>query len=468
MACCTLRVHVVDSVNFITPSFRKPNSGPTFSRRHCNGNIQCFAVLPIGKGSCLHIGRSRLPVIANLLKSFLNSATPFSASAFLVEHPHRKEQAHEIVEGHRSVTFIRRFHFRIPNHLFLMLLLVLLGVGAPALTTAQSAEQTLGLGHQSAEIAAQSVCTSNDIRSFPFPLLTKEEREARFRFFMKDTPLHLVERADNVDVTTCEALLQHMRSFDAVRVLEPTFSSWEPSADMPHTVAPACPNLDLDSEYFGDDIPNPRLWRRASTHIRDPHFLNMPRGQKEALSREYVTATAGFEYYDLSTYLPQGFWGYFAEGGRAYDASYKSGNQVVSINPPKLRLGPNCIPQFSISSTIEKLVNIHTCKTASDPYQPVNRVGSTIYPGGPGGSDYPMPDFFAFIDIAGSLYRVNLSFFSPLTDLERLLVPERRSLNVFVDRIDVVGKDAEVRTVCSFSTQTQLSPGYDIPPGIKH
>ena len=73
---------------------------------------------------------------------------------------------------------------------------------------------------------------------------------------MKDTPLNIVEHAQSVDLKICEDLLQHLRSFDDVTVLEPTYTSWQLDPDIPQKIAPGCPNLDLDSEYILDGVPS--------------------------------------------------------------------------------------------------------------------------------------------------------------------------------------------------------------------
>jgi hypothetical protein len=371
------------------------------------------------------------------------------------------------------VAFVCRYHSGFLSRFLPMLLLALLCPSQittvfaqvspkPETSQAQTAPQP---GHSPTEIANKSVCAPDQIQPFPLPLLTKDERQARLRFLMHDTPLNILEHADTVDVKSCAAILGHLQSLDSVTVLQPAYSSHDPDETVLPKIAPGCPHLDMDSEYVTAVTPYTVLWRFANLYNRDPEFLAKPRKQKESLSLNYSTATANFEYYDLSHYLGPGFWGYFAEGAEQYANFSKIGEGAVRLNPPKLAVGPYCIPLFG---TIDKLVNVQTCKTAHDPFIPAGeRVGAIFYGGGGGANSFPMPAFFAFIDIEGRLYRVDFRTRGSLNDLERLIVPEHRSFDVFIDAVNIDGEDASFKEVCAFSTAKQTSlENYATPAGI--
>ncbi len=305
----------------------------------------------------------------------------------------------------------------------------------------------------------KSVCKRDDLISFPLPPLTTMEREARLRFFMKDSPLHLIAHDKGITTTLCDSLLEHLRTFDSVTVLTPTLMSFKPNLAMDASIAPSCPNLDLDSEYVTDGSPTSGpWWRRASDYNREHSFLSKARAEKETLSRSYVTATANFEYYNLSRYLGPDIWGYFAEGGVSYSVVDTRDGRAHRNEPPRLSF---CFP--SDFRTITKLANIRSCSIASDTYRIDPRFAHAIYIGGPWG-DYPKANVFAFVDINGTLYRIDAEFAHPVNELAEMISPARRSMNVFLDAVERHGNETAFQNACSFSTYLDSSTSPQLPP----
>lgn len=281
-------------------------------------------------------------------------------------------------------------------------------------------------------------------------LMDKADKEAVLRFYSRDERLKVVEHGKNFDGPKCNKLLQQLKAYKNITVLSPKFYGENPNnvgvspqcTKKPdssnhidriyESIAPNCFNLDLDEEYRIGPRPHYEL-HGENPFTRDPAFLQKPRKEKEKLAKAYVTGKRNFEFYDLSKYLGNDNWGYFAEGESAQLAE----------------LGNNYALCLSTSVTIQKIIDGKTCRTADDAFSSGYESARAWPPAS--GNFRQDPIFHAFVDISGKLYR--LTFAAATSGMKKFsVVMHPYSIQIFLDTIEKSGDALSIEGACTLST----------------
>lgn len=137
--------------------------------------------------------------------------------------------------------------------------------------------------------------------AWPFTMLTYAERVARLDFFINIKDLAFYERSSTQSKKICDDLLQDLKDKE-YKILKPQYS-FPIKNDKENIAFPRCVNR-IDTYYIHGSAQDADHFQRA-------------------------TSLYNREYYDLSEFLGQNIWGFFAEGGRL-----ECGKEVKQICQP--------------------------------------------------------------------------------------------------------------------------------------
>ena len=299
-----------------------------------------------------------------------------------------------------------------------------------------------------------SDCSREDMKSWPLPMMSIQERETRLKWFSQDDRLSLSYYAADFDPKQCTHLLEHLQAWKNVTVLRPTHTSFFPNEDIAAKIISSCPNLDLNRAYYrlseehklfklrhsAEEKRYPHMHRRFNSYTSDPAFLNLSRSEKEMRSKVFDEAVKNLEYYDLSRYLGAGVWGYFAAAALTYKKDQGSKEFRVIT-------GGRCLPSFQ---SFQKVIDSQSCEIAYDPYQLEVNLSNVQYRQNV--SDlYETIRTVAFVNISGDLYRIVLEDGNPLHNLAKILRKDIQDIYVDIVKRSSTDNSIELQHICSSS-----------------
>ena len=241
-----------------------------------------------------------------------------------------------------------------------------------------------------------------------------------------------------------------------------------PNPEIAKRIAPACPNLEVEREYNSfsaeerrlseerhreENETYPIMHRAFSSYTRDALFLNLPRAEKESIGHVYVEAAKTTEYYDLSKYLGEGVWAYFAEAAYYYQKDRNTDEFKIFTNA-------KCFPHFR---SIQKVFDTTSCETAYDPYEPVLRLSNMTYVEEGLHGHFPNANFTVLVEDQNNIYRLSLNRSNILHSIRPLIGKKPAVHPLYIDRIYKNGNNLEVQSVCSFDHFLRKPSGKNIP-----
>lgn len=192
---------------------------------------------------------------------------------------------------------------------FSIIICILFGFQAPAWAEAKHGGYIGSPDIPPASKVAQKVCLKQCgglLPPWPLPLLNKQEREGRIKFFLK-REFKLSRHGNSVNMATCKNLLDEVKN-ESFSILEPEHIIKRPFLNNPFPVSSACTNIQDMRIYASPDI---------KFEINTNEFEKLPAEKKEAISAYSFQSSANVELYDLSRFLGKNTWGYLGEGAVA-------------------------------------------------------------------------------------------------------------------------------------------------------
>lgn len=244
----------------------------------------------------------------------------------------------------------------------------------------------------SAQALEQLDCDPS-IYKWPLSPLTRNERSARLKFFSTNQRFTPISHAPDVSPSYCSALLERLKTLDSVSILDPDIKPSSLHSEPIKQLVKGCPNLHVGTVYIA---PDTTLYVPG----KSPDFDALPLPKKELRSAGIFRADSNIEIYDLSSYMGDGTYGYFAEGAIRYNGDNQcspTGHKITGYS--------------KYDRTLGAIFNTKECAFRFAPFFPVSRLTPICreFPcEGPYRED---PSFFAFIVIDQHLFSV---FFNSL------------------------------------------------------
>lgn len=283
-------------------------------------------------------------------------------------------------------------------HYVIMVLVIILST-ASVLSTHASDNVAIRAHHQGHE--------------WSLPPLSRDERIEILRKYIQPYSYDLyagtaitTEYSDE-DRKECNLALGKIRGATAQSVLVPAHVVQSADDTVVHKILGKCAGtIEPDKDYK----PSKKVWEDEKTSDHGYSY--------------YFQATANMEFYDLEAQLGQGFWGYFAEGGRPHCKS--PDNEA-------------CETMVGYAG-IAKIFDARTCKEVDNLGIPVSRLRPQTRSSRDGlqVTFKETNSFFAFVTSGDDLYQVSLSTGSaPHPSCDEKACPHEIGENVlYISRIE--------------------------------
>jgi hypothetical protein len=258
--------------------------------------------------------------------------------------------------------------------------------------------------------AENPICSAGEAPPWPLRVLTKDEREARIRFLIAPQQFQLNRASKDGDVDDCNKVLKKLEAFNGIQVLEAKYSNQKLTSPPVQNIIGSCQNLAIDKINYSPD--------------------------------DYLQATANMEFYDLSSYLGEGTWGYLAEGMLRH--CKESGDESCN----------GLIGYLKYSGSLSRVFDKKSCEIISDMRGHGQRIHGVLElspPECPKNYYAEMPNFIAFVSVDGTLYRIEFTTTVGWDHFNELVHPNAGSTAQLF--INTFSRDNAKRQSCYFTSK---------------
>jgi len=283
-----------------------------------------------------------------------------------------------------------------------------------------------------------AICPSNKVPVWPMQTLTKDEREARLRFFISTQQFQLRRESKTFEPGTCNRILKKLETSGKIKILDAQFQTQTMADSRVENILKSCPNLAIDKSYrsFAKGILDSNV---------EPGFDTLPESKKDQIADLYYQASKNMEFYDLSQYLGEGNWGYFAEAMLPH--CLHGANRFCS----------SLTGYFQYVGSMGLVFNSKQCTIVFNPYVHGQRIAGVRNIESPPDYYSERPNFFAFIEDEGKIYRLEFKTLIAWDDFKDLIQPG--SSDLFIDAIlpGMTVNKTDQEQKCYFTSKGNLS-----------
>lgn len=264
----------------------------------------------------------------------------------------------------------------------------------------------------------------NNTVLWPLPALSKDERVARFRFFMEYFDFEISDQIGKENKEQCNSLFSNFQDQDTFEVLTPAHGHFDMSSVETQKILSTCPAISLDTVYYKKGIG-------YLNFENYPDFFALSKNDKERTTDYYERATANSELYDFSAILGADVWGYFGEGSAPYCSSKQEHCERLT-------------GYRKYSGVIGRVLDAKACKLLLD--TPV-KSGERIITVANKPYEYrEKPSFFAFVQMDKEIYRTAIRVPHAWGDMEKFADP--MTVSFYFEKVPAYPKDKTLK--CTF------------------